>query len=56
MAAKVKELGLPTGALYFLRIREQMAEHIHFEATGPTTAEQWIAELDRLRAQAQARK
>jgi hypothetical protein len=56
MAAKVKELGLPTGALYFLRIREQMAAHIHFEASGPTTADQWIQELDRLRAERQARK
>jgi hypothetical protein len=56
MAAKVKELGLPTGAAYFVKIREQMADHIHFEATGPTTADQWVAELDRLRAEADARK
>lgn len=50
MAAKIKELGLPTGALYFLEVREQMADHIHFEATGPTTAQQWLEQLDRQRA------
>lgn len=50
MAAKIKELGLATGALYFLEIREQMADHIHFEATGPTTAQQWLEQLDRQRA------
>jgi hypothetical protein len=56
MAAKAKELGLPTGALYFLEVRERMADHIHFEATGPTTAEQWLAELDRQRAEAKTAK
>lgn len=56
MAAKVKELGLPTGALYFVTIREQMADHTHFEGAGPTTAEQWVAELDRQRVGAKARK
>jgi hypothetical protein len=56
MAAKIEELGLPTGALYFLNIREQMADHTHFEASGPTTAAAWLADLDRLRAEAKARK
>jgi len=56
MAAKIKELGLPTGALYFVTVREKMADHTHFEATGPTTAAQWVAELDRQRAEATARK
>lgn len=56
MAAKIKELGLATGALYFLEIREQMADHTHFEATGPTTAEQWLAELDRQRAEMRAKR
>jgi len=51
MAAKVKELGLPTGPLYFLDIREQMADHVHFEGAGPTTAAQWLEELDRQRAE-----
>lgn len=56
MAAKVKELGLPAGSIYFLEIRKWMADHVHFEASGPTTAEQWLANLDRERAEAKARK
>lgn len=51
MAAKAKELGLATGAMYFLEIRQQMADHVHFEATGPTTAAQWLETLDRQRAE-----
>jgi hypothetical protein len=56
MAAKTNELGLATGALYFLEIREQMADHIHFEATGPTTAQQWLEQLDRQRAEMRREK
>ena len=56
MAAKAKELGLATGALYFLEIRERMADHTHFEATGPTTAEQWLEELDGQRAEMRGKK
>lgn len=56
MAAKIKELDLPTGALYFVTVREKMADHVHFEATGPITAEQWVAEIDRQRAEAKGRK
>lgn len=55
MAAKIEELGLPTGALYFVTVRDKMADHIHFEASGPTTAAQWVAELNRQRARARAR-
>lgn len=51
MAAKVKELGLPTGALYFIDVREKMADHVHFEGTGPMAAEQWVAQIDRQRAE-----
>ncbi len=51
MAAKVKELGLPTGVFYFANLREQMADHVHFEATGLLTAAQWVAEVDRQRAE-----
>ena len=54
MAAKIKELGLPTGARYFVEVRQQMADHTHFEATGPTTAAQWVAELERQRAEIKA--
>jgi len=51
MAAKAKEMGLPTGALYFVDVREKMADHVHFEGTGPLTADQWVAEIDRQRAE-----
>ncbi|MEG3182162.1 hypothetical protein [Sphingomonas sp. LT1P40] len=56
MAAKIKELGLPTGAIYFLEIRQKMADHIHFEASGPTTAAAWVTGLDRQRAEVKAGK
>lgn len=56
MAAKIAELGLPTGALYFVSVREKMADHVHFEASGPTTAAQWVAELERLRTDRGAKR
>lgn len=56
MAAKAREMGLATGPEYFLEVRKRMADHIHFEATGPTTAEKWLAELDRQRAEAKQKK
>lgn len=49
MAAKAKQMGLPTGALYYVDVREKMADHVHFEGTGPLTAEQWVAQIDRER-------
>lgn len=52
MAAKIKTLGLPTGALYFVSVREMIADHTHLEMAGPTTAAQWVAELETLRAKA----
>jgi len=55
MASKIKELGLPTGTLYYVTIREKMADHTHFEALGPTTAAEWVADLDRQRAETEAR-
>jgi hypothetical protein len=56
MEAKRIELGLPTGALYFINVREKMADHIHFEATGPMTAAQWVADIDRQRDERKTRK
>ncbi len=56
MAAKIKELGLATGAMYFVEIREQMSDHIHFEADGPMTAAKWVAQIDRERAEVKAPK
>lgn len=56
MAAKIAELKLPTGALYFVSVREEMADHLHFEASGPTTAAQWVAELEAQRARRDAER
>lgn len=56
MAAKIEELDLATGPLYFLHVREMMADHVHFEATGPTTAAKWLEELERQRADAKERQ
>ena len=56
MDAKIKELGLSSGALYFIDIREQMADHLHFDANGPIAAADWVAEIDRQRAEIRARK
>src|SRR3546814_20753154 len=42
MAAKIAELGLPTGAPYFVGVREMMADHVHFRASGPMTADKWV--------------
>lgn len=56
MAAKIRELGLPTGALYFVSVREMIADHTHLEMAGPTTAAQWVAELEGLRAAAKAKR
>lgn len=56
MAAKIKELGLETGPLYFVKLRESMVDHAHFVGIGPTTGEEWVAELDRQRAERAARK
>jgi len=50
MAAKAKEMGLPSGLLYFVDIREKMADHVHFEGTGPLTAAKWVAQIDSERA------
>lgn len=50
MAAKAKEMGLPTGMLYFVDVRGKMADHVHFEGTGPLTAEKWVAQIEAERA------
>ena len=50
MAAKAREMDLPTGALYFIDVREKMADHVHFEGVGPLTAAKWVAQIDGERA------
>lgn len=56
MAAKIKELGLTSGPLYFIGLREVMADHAHLVVKGPMLAENWVAELDAQRAEIKARK
>lgn len=46
MAAKTKELGLPSGPAYFLESRKQFAWHKDTETTGPISAEQWLARVN----------
>lgn len=51
MAAKSKELKLPSGPAYFVYIRELIASHTDTKATGPVSAGQWLARLDKWRAE-----
>lgn len=56
MAAKMKELGLVGGPLYFIKLREKVADHAHLIMKGPMLAETWVAELDAQRAAIKAGK
>lgn len=49
MAAKVKELGLLSGPLYFIELRTKVADHAHLVMKGPVLAEDWVAELEKQR-------
>lgn len=46
MAAKMKELGLVGGPMFFTMLRERVADHAHLVMTGPTLAENWVKELE----------
>lgn len=46
MAAKTKELGLPSGPAYFIESRKSFATHTDTKAVGPISAAQWLAKLD----------
>lgn len=46
VAAALKRLGAPTGAQFFLEIRKFMSEHTDTVAAGPTTAAQWLKQLE----------
>lgn len=50
MSAKMKELGLVSGPLFFLKLRGQIAGHSHLIMSGPTLVDDWLAELDAQRA------
>lgn len=51
MAAKRKELGLESGPAYYVGIRELIAEHTDSKTVGPVSAAQWLARLDKWRAE-----
>jgi hypothetical protein len=50
MLVKRKELGLPSGAAYYLAIRETIASHTDTKTIGPVSAADWLAKLDAWRA------
>jgi len=50
MAAKRRELNIPSGPAYFVGIRELIAEHSDSKAYGPLSAKQWLTRLDKWRA------
>ena len=50
MAAKRKELGIPSGPAYFVDIREFVAGHTDSQTVGPVSAGQWLRRLDEWRA------
>ena len=51
MAAKRKELHMPSGPAYFVGIRENIASHTDTKTYGPISAAQWLARLDKWRAE-----
>lgn len=44
--AALKRMGAPTGAQFFVEIRKLMAEHTDTVVSGPTTAADWLKQLD----------
>jgi len=44
--AALKKLGAPTGAKFWVAIRQTIAEHSDTIATGPTTAGDWLKKLE----------
>lgn len=56
MAAKMKELGLVGGPMFFLQLRDNVADHAHLVMQGPMLAENWLKELEAQRAEVKAGK
>lgn len=51
MQAKMKELGLVGGPIFFIELREKVADHAHLVMKGPMLSEVWVAQLDAQRAE-----
>lgn len=51
MTKKQKELGLPSGPAYFIKIRELIADHTDSKTYGPLSAALWLGRLDKWRAE-----
>jgi hypothetical protein len=51
MAAKRKELNMESGPAYFVNIRRSIASHTDTKTYGPLSAKQWLARLDKWRAE-----
>jgi hypothetical protein len=45
--AELKRLGAPQGAKFFLEVRKFIASHTDTVASGPTTAADWLSQLDK---------
>ncbi|MGH6633070.1 hypothetical protein [Sphingopyxis sp.] len=52
----MKELGLVGGPLFFIGLRDKVADHAHLVMKGPMLSEAWVAELDAQRADIAAQK
>jgi hypothetical protein len=49
MDAKAKELRMESGPAYFINIRKTVASHEDSKASGPISAAQWLARLEKWR-------
>lgn len=54
MAAKAKELKIPTGPEYFIYLRSLTASHTDTKTYGPISADQWLQRLEQGRTEAAA--
>jgi hypothetical protein len=44
--AALKRMGAPTGKQFFIEVRKLMAEHTDTVVTGPTTAAEWLKDIN----------
>lgn len=51
MAAKAKELSVPSGPAYFINIRSKVASHTDTKTVGPVSAAAWLERLAKWRSE-----